>query len=119
MSSGPHFLFRRAVSLAGHQWQKNRHGSRVTYTQWVSEEVVLVVGRARSVKRIVAAGAVPMEGADVESRASIPEVKATPGRPDIHALLRQICTEHESEQEIGVIAAGSLAASTSQELLQD
>ncbi|CAL8470322.1 g9864 [Coccomyxa elongata] len=62
--------------------------------------------RARSVKRMVAAGAVPVEGADVESRASIPEVKATPGRPDIHALLRQICTEHESEQEIGVIAAG-------------
>lgn len=50
-----------------------------------------------------------VEGADVESRAAIPEVKASPGRPDITALLRQICAEHQSEQEIGVVAAGKLS----------
>lgn len=68
-----------------------------------------VLSRARHVRRLAAVGTYPVlvNGADVESRAELPEVKATPGRPDIHALLRQICAEHESEQEIGVIAAGA------------
>jgi hypothetical protein len=69
-----------------------------------------LLSRARHVRRLAAAGSYPRlpEGADVESRAALPEVKATPGRPDIHALLRQICAEHGSEQEIGVVAAGVL-----------
>ena len=89
-------------------------------TLWVSEDVVLLAGRARRVKRMVSAGAGPglRDGADVESRTVVPEIKATPGRPDIHGLLRQICTEHESEQEIGIIAAGTVVWLTCQCPLQ-
>ncbi len=69
--------------------------------------------RARHIRRLVAVGTYPQQPStpDVESRAALPEVKATPGRPDIYGLLRQICAEHESEQEIGVVAAGALPAS--------
>lgn len=46
------------------------------------------------------------EGATDGGAVGLPEVEATPGRPNIVALLQQICAEHAAEREIGVVAAG-------------
>lgn len=79
------------------------------------------VSRARSIKRAAQANA--SNGltngaalAEMEEGGSLlaanggavelPELEATPGRPNIVALLQQICAEHADEREIGVIAAG-------------
>lgn len=34
-------------------------------------------------------------------------IKATPGRPNIGAVLARVCQEYSADQEIGVVAAGA------------
>lgn len=34
-------------------------------------------------------------------------IKATPGRPNISAVLARVCQEYSADQEIGIVAAGA------------
>ena len=59
------------------------------------------------------AGLVDGCGDDEHARAErgglvgLPGIKATPGRPNIGAVLARVCQEFSADQEIGVVAAGA------------
>ena len=77
--------------------------------------------RARNVRKAALAGSLNSSeaglvngcGDDEHARAEqgglvgLQGIKATPGRPNISAVLARVCQEHSADQEIGVVAAGA------------
>jgi hypothetical protein len=80
-----------------------------------------LVGRARSLRAAPrpgqASGSASCSSSDLEEGGDaaaecggairLPDLAATPGRPNVEALLKQICMEHGDDREIGVVAAGA------------
>ena len=79
----------------------------------------MICCRARHVRKVSAAGDLSSHGlvdssGDAEAQAEqgglvgLRGMKASPGRPNISAVLSRVVQEYSTEQEIGVVAAGAL-----------